>query len=120
MLFMNSILFMSHHTGSSVLPVNISVDSVSQTAISVQWNILMACSSSTKDIVIRCRVQYYDTSGEVEAIDVIGELSEEMIEIFLNGLTPYTNYSIQIAIVDEQGVAGAFTHPITMETKEDG
>ena len=41
-------------------------------------------------------------------------------EILLNGLTPYTNYSIKVAVVNEMGDVGPYSYPVTIQTSEDG
>ena len=109
--------------GSSVLPVNVSVERVRPTVISVQWDILWPCSlttSNNKDI--KFRVQYTSPSnGLLESVDqFVGEKYSARVEVLLPGLTPYTKYSIQVAVLDEQGAVEAFTDPITVETRENG
>ena len=93
---------------------------VSPTAILVKWNILRACSEGDS-MVVKYRVHYTaESSGEVESIDRTEELSATRVEASLTGLTPYTNYSIQIATVNEHGVVGLYSYPITIQTPEDG
>ena len=108
--------------GSSVLPVNVSVERVRPTVISVQWDILWPCSLTSNNKDIKFRVQYTSPSnGLLESVDQsVGEKYSARVEVLLPGLTPYTKYSIQIAVVDEQGVVEAFTAPITVKTQENG
>ena len=95
--------------------MNISVDRMSPTVILLQWDILKSCSSITN--VVRFRVQY-TSGGKLESVDQNEELHATKVEVSLTGLTPYTNYSIQVAVVDE--VVGPFTDPIVLVTLEDG
>ena len=41
-------------------------------------------------------------------------------QVSLTGLTPFTNYSIQIAAVNEQGDVGPYSDSIREHTEEDG
>ena len=104
--------------GSSVLPVNISVERVGPRVISLEWDILKSCSLITNDnMVVRFRVQYI-SDGELKNIDQNEQLNVTKVKVSLTGLTPYTNYSIQVAVVDE--VVGPFTDLIILMTLEDG
>ena len=93
---------------------------VSPTAILVKWSIVRACSEGD-GMVVKYRVHLTaESSGEVQHIDRTGELSVRKVEALLTGLSPYTNYSIQIATVNEHGVVGLYSYPITIQTPEDG
>ena len=93
---------------------------MSPTAIIVRWNILKACSGGN-GVVVNYRVHYKaESSGEVESIYQTGELNVTKLEASMTGLSPYTNYSIQIATVNEHGVVGLYSFPITIQTPEDG
>ena len=93
---------------------------MSPMAILVKWNLLIACSGGD-GTVVKYRVHYTaESSGEVQIIDRIEELSITRVEASLTGLTPYTNYSIQITTVNEHGVVGLYSYPITIQTPEDG
>ena len=48
-----------------------------------------------------------------------GEWNVMRAQTSLTGLTPHTNYSIQVAAVNEQGDVGLYSDPITTQTKED-
>ena len=98
----------------------VKVEVVSTMAILVKWNLSRACSEGN-GMVVEYRVQYTaESSGEVQSNDQPGELSATGVEASLTGLTPYTNYSIQIATVNEHGVVGLYSYPITIQTPEDG
>ena len=95
----------------------VKVEFVSTMAILVKWNLLRACSEGY-GMVVKYRVQYTaESSGEVQSID---RTEETKLEASLTGLSPYTNYSIQIATVNEHGVVGLYSYPITIQTPEDG
>ena len=66
---------------------------VSPTAILVKWSIVRACSEGD-GMVVKYRVHFTaESSGEVQHIE---ELNVTKLEASLTGLSPYTNYSIQI------------------------
>ena len=106
--------FLYFSQGASDLPVNVHSNFSSPTVISVKWDLLRACSP-VSDLKVTYRVKYTaESSGEVE------ELSATRVKASLTGLTPFTNYSIQIATVNEHGVVGLYSYPITIQTPEDG
>ena len=44
---------------------------------------------------------------------------EENTQYNLTGLTPFTNYSVQVAAVNDRGT-GPYSTPLTVETLQDG
>ena len=108
------------NTGSAAIATIVKGEVVSPMAILVKWNLLRACGEGD-GMVVKYRVYYTaESSGEVQSIDQPGELSITRVEASLTGLTPYTNYSIQITTVNEHGVVGLYSYPITIQTPEDG
>ena len=106
--------------GVSQLAVNVSANTRGPTVIAVKWHVLRACNQD-RDLIVMYRVHYTaESSCEVQTIDTNGELSVTRVEASLTGLSPYTNYSIQIATVNEYGVVGLYSYPITIQTPEDG
>ena len=103
-----------------MLAVNISAEVVNSTAILVQWDILRPCNP-VSDQMVTFRVQYTAVaSGVVQSVDHNGEWNEAKHETTLTGLTPYTNYSIEIAAVDREGDVGPFSVPFEIMTPEYG
>ena len=41
------------------------------------------------------------------------------VEVSLIGLTPFTNYSIQAAPVNDQSQVGSYSDPVVIQTEED-
>ena len=100
--------------GSSAIATMVKGEVVSPTAILVKWSIVRACSEGD-GMVVKYRVHFTaESSGEVQHID------RTVLEASMTGLSPYTNYSIQIATVNEHGVVGLYSFPITIQTPEDG
>ena len=102
--------------GSSAIATMVEGEVVSPTAILVKWSIVRACSEGD-GMVVKYRVHFTaESSGEVQNID----RTEELNVTTMTGLSPYTNYSIQIATMNEHGVVGRYSYPITIQTPEDG
>ena len=100
-------------------PRNVTTKVVSSTVISVQWDGLTPCSQ-VNGLIVDYRVQYTaESSGVVQSIDVTGEWNVMKAQTSLTGLAPYTNYSIQVAAVNEQGDVGLYSDPIITQTQED-
>ena len=102
-----------------MLLLNVIMDRISPRVISVQWDIVSPCSSANNDKDIMFTIKY--TSGnKMKSLYQNGESHMTRAKVSLTGLTPYTNYSIQVAVVDEQGEVEANTDPIAIMTLEDG
>jgi hypothetical protein len=117
-LFANNFLLQVHQT---YISVNVSAEAVSSTVISVQWDHLSACSP-VSHLSVKFSVKYSAVfSAASELINQIGQLIiVSSTEAMLTGLTPYTNYSITVAVVNEMGNVGPYSYPITNQTLEDG
>ena len=91
---------------------------MSSTVISVQWDGLTPCRL-VNSLIVKYRVQYTaESSGEVQSTDESGDWDDGG-QTSLTGLTPFTNYSIQVAAVNEQDDVGPYSDPITVQTEED-
>ena len=100
-------------------PRNLTAKVVNSTVISVRWDGLTPCSQ-VNGLIVEYRVQYTaESSGVVQSIDVAGEWNVIRTQTSLTGLTPYTNYSIQVAAVNEQGDVGLYSDLIVTQTLED-
>ena len=90
----------------------------SSTSILVQWDGLSPCTEVNGEIV-QYTVRYQPLpSGAVESVQVPGVWNVGG-EVTLSGLTPFTEYSIEVAAVNSQGDVGVFSEPVTEETVED-
>ena len=94
--------------------MNVTAEAESSTVISVQWDHLRACGPVSHPSV-KFSVMYTVVFSEVR-----NQTEETTTEAMLTGLTPYTNYSITVAVVNEMGNVGPFSYPITYQTLEDG
>ena len=89
--------------------MNVTAEAVSSRVISVQWDHLRPCSHMN-DLSASFRVQYAADKAIIA----------NTTEIILTGLIPYTNYSINVAVVNEMGDVGPYSYPVTIQTPEDG
>ena len=92
---------------------------MSPNIISVQWDILKACATPTNYSMFKYVVKYKPIEA-VETLNETGAVNVTRVKVFVKGLIPHRNYSIQIAVLDEQGFVGPFTDPLTLGTPEDG
>ena len=83
----------------------------SSTSITVKWNRIMPCRNNN-GLIVRYDVRYQALpSGRVETAMVPGVWNEGG-EATLTGLTPFTNYSIEVAAVNNQSDVGEFSEPV--------
>ena len=105
-------------TDATVAPRNVTATVVSSTVISVQWDGLLPCRH-VNGLIVMYRVQYtVVASGVIRSKNVAGEWNVMRAETSLTGLTPSTNYSIQVAAVNEKGDVGLYSNPLERQTSE--
>ena len=106
--------------GASLVAMNVTAEAISSTVISVQWDIMRACSH-VNDLLLNFKVQYsVKSSDDIGHISNTGQLNATQSEAQLTGLKPYTIYSIKIAAVNEMGDVGPYSYPVIIQTPEDG
>ena len=107
-------------TGAAVAPSNVRATAESSTVISVQWDGLTPCRL-VNGLIVKYRVQYTPQSdGMTQSKDQTAAGDYETgAETSLTGLTPFTNYFIRVAAVNEEGDVGIYSDPITEQTLED-
>ena len=108
------------YTATTVVPSHVTALAESSTIISVQWDGLSPCEK-VNGLIVEYRVQYTaESNGAIEIIVQSGEWNVTGAQVSLTRLTPFTNYSIQVAAVNEQGDVGPYSDSIREQTKEDG
>ena len=93
----------------------------SSSSISVQWNGLTPYED-VNGLIVEFRVQYRAlSSGPVQTLShsVQSEMWNMRVEVSLTGLTPFTNYSIQAAPVNDQSQVGSYSDPVITQTPYD-
>ena len=82
--------------------------------ISIQWGFIFPCRARN-GLITDYRVQYTaQPDGMVQTNQTVDR------EITLMRLTPFTNYSIEVAAVNEEGDVGVYSEPQYVVTDEDG
>ena len=105
--------------GPGEAPGNVRAVAVSSTEISVQWNGL-STSRLVNGLIVSYRVQF-TINDAIETRDRElrdGEDWRSGGDISLTGLTPLTNYSIEVAAVNENGDVGLYSDPIIAVTRQ--
>ena len=107
-------------TGTAIAPSNVRATVESSTVVSVQWDGLTPCRL-VNGLIVKYRVQYTaQPDGMTQSIDqtATGDYKTGA-ETSLTGLTSFTNYSIRVAAVNEEGDVGIYSGPVTEQTPED-
>ena len=100
-------------------PKNVRTRVKSSTAITVQWDGLTPCRE-VNGLIVEYRVQYTAYSSDImQSVVHPGNWSVQGAQALLSELTPFTNYSIKVAAVNEQGDVGPYSNPMTEQTEED-
>ena len=95
----------------SAPPTSVSVSDVTSSTISIQWG-TVECIHRNGDITGYSVMYSVVGSGSVIVLPVV-----ESSQITLSGLVSSTNYSIQVAAVNNAGI-GVFSDAITTTTQE--
>ena len=107
------------YSGAAVAPSDVRAVVESSTVITVKWNGLVPCMQ-VNGIIVKYRVEYTsESSGMTQSRVHSGTWNIMDAETLLTGLLPFTNYSIQVAAVNEQGDVGLYSDPEREQTKED-
>ena len=91
-------------------PEGLTSTSVENRSLSVAWG-TVPCTHQRGPIT-GYRIRYSNGSP------IVNTAAEESRQHVLTGLTPFTNYSIQVAAVNDGGT-GPYSAPLTVETLQD-
>ena len=106
-------------TDSTAALLNFRAIAQSSSSISVQWDRLTPCRD-VNGLIVEVRVQYRALpSGPVQSVTE-SRVWNMPVEVSLTGLTPFTNYSIQVAPVNIFSQVGSYSGPVVTQTEEDG
>ena len=116
-----------HHRGvvTVISPIDSTADldnfratAQSSSSISAQWNRLTPCRD-VNGLIVEFRVQYRALpSGSLQNVTKSGVWNMP-VAVSLTGLTPFTNYSIQAAPVNDQRQVGSYSDTVVTQTQED-
>ena len=101
--------------GAGLPPGGIMVTVEGPREISIQWTGISPCRARN-GLITGYSIQYTaQPDGMVQTTDETGGLT-----ITLMRLTPFTNYSIEVAAVNEEGDVGVYSEPQYVVSEEDG
>ena len=103
------------YTGAAIPPRSVMATVDSSTEISVEWNTVGSPCRARNGLITSYRVRY-----TVQPDGVVQTDQTEGLETTLTGLTPFTNYPIEVAAVNEEGDVGVYSEPQYAVTDEDG
>ena len=92
-------------------PEGLTSRSVESRSLNVMWGTVLC--PDPKSPITGYRLRY---SNGTSIVNTTGEGSRQHV---LTGLTPFTNYSVQVAAVNDGGT-GPYSTPLTVETLQDG
>ena len=90
----------------------------SSTSITVQWDRIARCRD-INGLIVSYAVRYQSLPGGGEETAMVPGVWNMGGVATLTGLTPFTNYSIEVAAVNNQSDVGEFSEPVMTRTNED-
>ena len=102
--------------GAAAPPSDVEVTVQSSRSILVQWGPIEECRDRNGNIV-GYHVRYQASGGSVET-EVVSGVGSAGGQVLLEGLTPFTNYSIQVAAVNNQSDVGVFSAVVSAQACE--
>ena len=101
---MYSILYV---IGAVVPPSNVRAQTLNSTAIFIEWNVVDGFCRLRNGLITSYSIKHTEQpNGTPQIIDQVISLN-----FTLNGLTPFTEYSIEVAAVNEVGGVGVYSDP---------
>ena len=107
--------------GAGEAPGNVKTEAINGTEILyVQWNGPSTCRL-VNGLIVKYQVRFETSHGNPEIRDQElgdGKYWRSGGKILLTGLTPFTNYSIAVAAVNENGDVGLYSDAVTTRTHQ--
>ena len=94
-------------------PPNVRVSVINSTSFFVEWGIVSLCRAMN-GLITSYSIRYTIQSNGIPQTT----LQSDGLEITLTGLTPYTEYSIEVAAVNENDDVGVYSEPEVAITDE--
>ena len=107
---MNSLNHVSSHAAPTIAPGGLTSTSVESRSLTVVWGTVLC--PDQRGPITGYRLRY---SNGTSIVDTTGEGSTQHV---LNGLTPFTNYTVKVAAVNDGGT-GPYSAVLTVETLQD-
>ena len=111
--------------GATAAPRNVAAIVINSTAITVQWDHLYRCRDANGNITMY-RVQFQGQPRETLCRNIDANVSIEVSRRNNTSgqttvtVTPFIDYSIQVAAVNEEGDVGVYSSAVTRTTPEGG
>ena len=100
-------------SGATSPPSNVTVTAVNSSSILVIWGPIQSCRDRNGNIKnYNIKYQPVDGSGSVKN-EIVSGMGSAGGQVLLDGLTPFTDYSIQVAAVNNQSTVGVFSTAVT-------
>ena len=100
-------------TGVAIPPANVIVSVINSTSILVQWGVVSPCRA-TNGLITSYSIRYTIQPNGIPQTT----LQSDGLEITLTELTPFTEYSIEVAAVNENDDVGVYSEPEVEMTPE--
>ena len=100
-------------TGAAEPPSNFRVSVINSTSILVQWGVVSPCRAMN-GLITSYSIRYTIQPNGIPQTT----LQNDGLEITLTGLTPFTEYSIEVAAVNENGDVGVYSVAVSNRTNE--
>ena len=101
-------------TGAVEPPANVMVTVNNSTSIFVQWDILKGLCRATNGLITSYSIRYTVQPNGIPQTT----FQSDGLEITLTELTPFTEYSIEVAAVNENDDVGVYSEPEVVMTPE--
>ena len=101
-------------TGAVEPPSNVMATVENSFSITVQWNAPSSPCSAMNGLITSYSIRYTIQPNGIPQTP----LQRDVLEITLTELTPFTEYSIEVAAVNENGDVGVYSEPEVVMTDE--
>ena len=106
-------------SGATSPPSNVTVTAVNSSSIRVEWGPIQSCRDRNGNIT-NYNIKYQPVGGSSGSVktEVVSGVGSAGGQVLLDGLTLFTDYTIQVAAVNNQSTVGAFSTAVTGQTCE--
>ena len=101
-------------TGAVIPPANVMATVVNSFSITVQWNAPSNPCRAINGLITSYSIRYTIQPNDIPETT----LQSDGLEITLTELTPFTEYSIEVAAVNENDDVGVYSEPEVVMTDE--
>ena len=101
-------------SGATSPPSNVTVTAVNSSSIRVEWGPIQSCRDRNGNIN-NYNIKYQPVGGSSGSVknEIVSGVGSAGGQVLLDGLTPFTDYTVQVAAVNNQSTVGAFSTAVT-------